>query len=47
MQAHIQYAKNMKQGNDTPTHAPIRLARLFDTGVDCLLSETQNPKRNV
>ena len=39
---------NMSQtgANDIPTHVLIKLANLYDTSIDYLLGQTQNPQRN-
>ena len=39
------YSKYETDENDIPTTIIIKLARLYDTGVDYLLGETDNPKR--
>lgn len=39
------YSKYEIGENDIPTTILIKLARLYDTSVDYLLGETNNPKR--
>ena len=41
------YSKYETGENDIPTAILIKLARFYDTSVDYLLGETNNPKRNV
>ena len=39
------YSKYETGSNDVPTTILIKLARFYDTSVDYLLGETDNPKR--
>ena len=39
------YSKYETGENDIPTQILIKLARIYDTSVDYLLGETNNPKR--
>ena len=39
------YSKYETGENDIPTQVLIKLARIYDTSVDYLLGETNNPKR--
>ena len=39
------YSKYETGENDIPTSILIRLARIYDTSIDYLLGETNNPKR--
>ncbi len=39
------YSKYETGENDIPTQVLIKLARFYDTSVDYLLGETNNPKR--
>ena len=39
------YSKYETGENDLPTAIPIKLARFYDTSIDYLLGETDNPKR--
>ncbi len=39
------YSKYETGVNDIPTHVLIRLAALYNTSIDYLLGETDNPKR--
>ena len=39
------YSKYETGANDIPTAILIRLARFYDTSIDYLLGETDNPKR--
>lgn len=39
------YSKYETGENDIPTAVLIRLARFYDTSIDYLLGETNNPKR--
>ncbi|MBQ8087373.1 MAG: helix-turn-helix transcriptional regulator [Clostridia bacterium] len=39
------YSKYETGENDIPTQVLIRLAQIYNTSVDYLLGETQNPKR--
>lgn len=39
------YSKYETGENDIPTAILIKLARLYDTSIDYLLGETDNPKR--
>lgn len=40
------YSKYETGENDIPTRILIELARLYDTSIDYLLGQTNNPKRN-
>lgn len=40
------YSKYETGENDLPTAILIKLANLYETSVDYLLGETDNPKRN-
>ena len=40
------YSKYETGANDIPTHVLIKLANLYDTSIDYLLGQTQNPQRN-
>lgn len=40
------YSKYETGENDLPTWVLIKLARLYETSIDYLLGETDNPKRN-
>lgn len=40
------YSKYETGENDLPTAVLIRLARFYDTSIDYLLGETDDPKRN-
>lgn len=40
------YSKYETGENDIPTAVLIRLAEIYDTSIDYLLGQTQNPKRN-
>lgn len=39
------YSKYETGTNDIPTRVLIQLANLYDTSIDYLLGQTQNPKR--
>ena len=39
------YSKYETGENDIPTEILIKLARFYDTSIDYLLGETDNPKR--
>lgn len=39
------YSKYETGENDIPTSILIKLARLYNTSIDYLLGETENPKR--
>ncbi len=39
------YSKYETGENDLPTAVLIKLARLYDTSIDYILGETDNPKR--
>ena len=39
------YSKYETGENDIPTQILIKLAKIYDTSVDYLLGETNNPKR--
>ena len=39
------YSKYETGENDVPTEILIKLARFYDTSIDYLLGETDNPKR--
>ena len=39
------YSKYETGENDIPTAILIKLARFYDTSIDYLLGETENPKR--
>ena len=39
------YSKYETGENDIPTQVLIQLARIYDTSIDYLLGETNNPKR--
>ena len=39
------YSKYETGENDIPTHILIKLARLYNTSIDYLLSESDTPKR--
>jgi len=39
------YSKYETGENDIPTAVLIKLARFYDTSIDYLLGETDNPKR--
>ena len=39
------YSKYETGENDIPTQVLIRLARIYDTSIDYLLGETDNPTR--
>ena len=39
------YSKNETGENDIPTAILIKLARFYNTSIDYLLGETNNPKR--
>ncbi len=39
------YSKYETGENDIPTAILIKLAKLYNTGIDYLLGETDNPKR--
>ena len=39
------YSKYETGENDVPTASLIKLARFYDTSIDYLLGETDNPKR--
>ena len=39
------YSKYETGENDVPTAILIKLARFYDTSIDYLLEETDNPKR--
>ena len=39
------YSKYETGENDIPTSVLIKLARFYDTSIDYLLGETNNPKR--
>lgn len=40
------YSKYETGENDIPTIVLIKLANIYDTSIDYLLGQTQNPKRN-
>ena len=40
------YSKYETGENDIPTAVLIKLARFYNTSIDYLLGETDNPKRN-
>lgn len=40
------YSKYERGERDVPTEVLIKLANLYDTSIDYLLGQTQNPKRN-
>lgn len=39
------YSKYEVGTNDIPTHVLIKLANFYDTSIDYLLGQTDNPKR--
>lgn len=41
------YSKYETGENDIPTRVLIELARIYDTSIDYLLGQTNNPKRNI
>ena len=41
------YSKYETGENDIPTEILIKLSRFYNTSIDYLLGETDNPKRNV
>ena len=41
------YSKYETGENDIPTETLIRLARFYNTSIDYILGETENPKRYV
>lgn len=41
------YSKYEVGTNDIPTQVLIKLARFYDTSVDYILGETDNPKRYI
>ena len=41
------YSKYETGENDIPTAVLIKLARFYNTSIDYLLSETDNPKRQL
>ncbi len=40
------YSKYETGENDVPTDVLIKLARFYETSIDYILGETNNPKRN-
>ena len=40
------YSKYERGERDVPTEVLIKLANLYDTSIDYLLGQTQNPQRN-
>ena len=40
------YSKYERGERDIPTEVLIKLADIYDTSIDYLLGQTQNPKRN-
>lgn len=41
------YSKYERGERDVPTEVLIKLAQIYDTSIDYLLGQTQNPKRNT